>query len=180
MPVYNLEQLQADHPKAFDTFLGPVFATCFALRVGGTPNSAHDFSIKCRPRQVSGRPPNRDWKFHCSSSSSMPLQNRVRTLLPQKTITEYAAIAVAAALLSNELSLTISEVGLCGDSGDYWLEDGQQNPAGLIEVGGKQSGRTGSQYQNKRRQVLKNRVTHRAFVSVTQFGKSDGYFCRVR
>lgn len=105
--------------------------------------------------------------------------------IASKTITEYAAIALAMAQSSDFSGLRFREVAQTGDRGDYWVEDSQTGMlVGICECSGTVAEKKlKPRYKEKRRQVRKNATIRMAWVSVSSMeaGRMGlGYYCRVR
>lgn len=81
------------------------------------------------------------------------------------TITEYATLGVACAVVHHRASLEITEVTRRGEKADYWLGD----KALMLEVSGQQDGNLDVLCHEKSTQLLSNPFGKSGFVCVANF-----------
>ena len=96
--------------------------------------------------------------------TNMPL---LPAAVSEKTVTEWAALAVGCCILTMYTELSVQSVTMAGDRFDYWVSDGLREFA--LEVSGTQSRSIEARHREKVRQLLENPYEVSGLVIVVGF-----------
>jgi len=173
---YDLNNLAKHHPTIWVTAFVLAFVSRTRAARGG------NVAIMASPDGAELRRGKRPEQWQLLTPTSLNASEVVQfgKSFNEKTVTEYAAIAVAGAQIATVLGLRFREVTLVGERGDYWLETADGGSAGMCEISGTVTKSLQGVFKEKRKQILKNRLVSRCYVSVTNFARNEGAFSRVR
>lgn len=165
MDEFALEQIAELH--AVDTGL---FVPFVIHRLAATP-AAQDAVLDVELRQVPGQPDGRrQLRLHwqAASAPTLPLA------IPDGTVTEFAALGVASALIWQYGGFRLSSVSMRGDRFDYWVRR-DEDEFGL-EVSGTVTDDLAGRHREKVVQLGENPFAAAGFVVVVGFTNRRAIF----
>jgi hypothetical protein len=158
MDEFPLEQIGQLHAVATDLFVPFVVYRC------GTAADPRGVTLEVELRGVPDRPDGRR-QFRLSwQEASAPL---LPAAVPDWTVTEWAALGVASAVIWQYAGARLSAVTMRGDRFDYWVRRGDERYG--LEVSGTTADELADRHREKVAQLRENPFAAAGFVVVAGF-----------
>jgi hypothetical protein len=158
MDVFQLDQIAELHAVATDLFVP------FVIYRFGLPLASQEAVLDVELRGILNRPDGRhQLRLHWSESSVPTLPAGVS----DSTVTEWAALGVASAVIWQYAGLRLSSVTMRGDRFDYWVRHDDERFG--LEVSGTMTDELNDRHREKVAQLQANPFAVAGFVVVTAF-----------